>query len=280
MKTNATNSAITPAKSKSVIGALLRSKIFHDYQSVFEDLTGLKITLEPIEAWPLPHRAGTNPLCALLGTRGCSCVCCRRAEKRIATGARTNRLVTVGGQCHCGAATPLWLGRQLVGIVQVIAPMWAPNTGNSVSATVPSLTPKQHAAALKLIGLFAKHLAAVSNQIVLQTRNVEPPIVTRAKAYIANHCTTNLSLGQTARAMNLSTFYFCKLFKKNTGIKFSEYLSRVRVEKAKHLLLNRNVRISEVAFEVGFQSLTHFNRMFKNLIGVSPKEFRKQSVIA
>jgi AraC-like DNA-binding protein len=74
--------------------------------------------------------------------------------------------------------------------------------------------------------------------------------------------------------VNTSTFYFCKLFKRTTGLNFTEYLSRVRVEKAKNLLLNPNLRVSEVAFEVGFQSLTHFNRVFRKIAGESPTDYR------
>jgi len=48
----------------------------------------------------------------------------------------------------------------------------------------------------------------------------------------------------------------------------------VRIEKSKNLLLNPNLRISEIAFEVGFQSLTHFNRVFKKVLGQSPTEYR------
>ena len=79
-----------------------------------------------------------------------------------------------------------------------------------------------------------------------------------------------------AQAVHTSAFYFCKLFKKVTGINFTDYLSRVRIEKAKNLLLNPNLRVSEIAFEVGFQSLTHFNRVFKKLLGQSPTEYRAQ----
>jgi AraC-like DNA-binding protein len=51
-------------------------------------------------------------------------------------------------------------------------------------------------------------------------------------------------------------------------------VSRLRIEKAKALLLNPNLRISEIAYEVGFQSLTHFNRVFKRILGRSPTEYR------
>ena len=75
-------------------------------------------------------------------------------------------------------------------------------------------------------------------------------------------------------AVNASTFYFCKMFKKGTGVNFTEYVCRVRIESAKNLLLNPNLRISEIAYEVGFQSLTHFNRVFKKTVGESPTEYR------
>ena len=86
--------------------------------------------------------------------------------------------------------------------------------------------------------------------------------------------TEEISLDDVARRVNMSTFYFCKMFKKATGVTFTEYLSLVRVSKAKNLLLNPNLRISEIAFEVGFQSLTHFNRVFRKIVGQSPTQYR------
>jgi AraC-like DNA-binding protein len=74
--------------------------------------------------------------------------------------------------------------------------------------------------------------------------------------------------------MHVSTFYFCKMFKKATGLTFTDYLGRIRVEKAKNLLLNPHLRVSEIAYTVGFQSLTHFNRVFRKLTGESPTDFR------
>jgi len=116
----------------------------------------------------------------------------------------------------------------------------------------------------------------ISNQVLVQHKNTEPPVITRAKEYILEHQAEDLSLGQVAKAVNTSTFYFCKMFKKVTGINFTDYLSRVRIEKSKNLLLNPNLRISEIAFEVGFQSLTHFNRVFKKILGQSPTQYRAQ----
>jgi AraC-like DNA-binding protein len=68
------------------------------------------------------------------------------------------------------------------------------------------------------------------------------------------------------------------MFKKATGLTFTDYLGRVRVEKAKTLLSNPHLRVSEIAYTVGFQSLTHFNRVFHNLTGESPTHFRDKGV--
>lgn len=77
-----------------------------------------------------------------------------------------------------------------------------------------------------------------------------------------------------AAVVHTSIFYFCKLFRKVMGTTFTEFVSRTRFEKAKNLLLNPNLRISEVAYEVGFQSLTHFNRVFNKITGESPADYR------
>jgi len=131
------------------------------------------------------------------------------------------------------------------------------------------------AAALKLLQIFAKHLALISSQISLQERNIEHPLIQRARAYIEGNYAADLSLASLARLLGVSRFYFCKLFKKATGRTLSTYVAEVRIERARGLLLNPNARISEVAFEAGFQSLTHFNRAFRRSSACSPTEYRK-----
>jgi YesN/AraC family two-component response regulator len=138
------------------------------------------------------------------------------------------------------------------------------------------LSAKEHEGMVKLLQIFAQHLSMISNQVVVQQANAEPPVITHAKEFIKQNQTEDISLGQVAKAVNTSTFYFCKMFKKVTGINFTDYVSRQRIESAKNLLLNPNLRVSEIAYEVGFQSLTHFNRVFKKIIGQSPTEYRGQ----
>jgi YesN/AraC family two-component response regulator len=122
--------------------------------------------------------------------------------------------------------------------------------------------------------IFAKHLLTIANEVTVQENEAEPPLVRRARAYIVGHQADPIDLDNAAKAMHVSTFCFCKMFKKATGLTFTEYLGRVRIEKAKGLLLNPHLRISEIAYDVGFQSLTHFNRVFPQVTGVSPTAYR------
>ena len=139
---------------------------------------------------------------------------------------------------------------------------------------------QKHNSVVRLLTIFSQHLAMISNRLFVEQQNSELPVITRAKEYIQKNQGEDLSLGEVAKAVNTSTFYFCKLFKRATGLNFTDYVSRIRIEKAKNLLLNHNLRVSEIAYEVGFQSLTHFNRVFKRIIGRSPTDYRAQVKVA
>jgi AraC-like DNA-binding protein len=78
----------------------------------------------------------------------------------------------------------------------------------------------------------------------------------------------------------MSTFYFCKLFRKFTALTFTQFVSRTRIEQAKLQLLNPNPRISEIGYAVGFQTLSHYNRVFKQIAGESPTALRGRLPLA
>jgi len=137
------------------------------------------------------------------------------------------------------------------------------------------LTKKQYRSMLRLLEIFARHLSILSNQIAVASSAAEPVAVARAKQFIAQNQDGAICLATVAKAVNTSTFYFCKLFKRATGLTFTDYLARVRIEKAKTLLLDRSRRVSEVAYDVGFQSLTHFNRVFRKIVRESPSSYRR-----
>jgi len=96
----------------------------------------------------------------------------------------------------------------------------------------------------------------------------------KARNFIHEHAGEELSLTRVAAAANTSANYLSEKFKEATGINFVKYVARMRYEKAAGLLREANLRVSEIAFATGFQSLSQFNRVFKKLSGKSPTEYR------
>ena len=102
----------------------------------------------------------------------------------------------------------------------------------------------------------------------------EPVEIWKARKFIHEHADEELSLTEVGKAVNISANHLSEKFKEVAGINFVHYVARIRVGKACDLLRNSNLRISEIAFAVGFQSLSQFNRVFKKLTRKSPTQFR------
>jgi AraC-like DNA-binding protein len=108
----------------------------------------------------------------------------------------------------------------------------------------------------------------------------EPVEIWKARKFIAEHSTEELSLPKVAKAVNISSNHLSEKFKQVTGVNFVDYVAQIRFEKARDRLLNSSLRISEIAFAVGFQSLSQFNRIFKKLSGKSPTQYRATKGLA
>lgn len=96
----------------------------------------------------------------------------------------------------------------------------------------------------------------------------------RILEFIKEHYTKDISLQDTAKAMNYSDAYFCKLFKQCFDKNFTSYLSEFRVEKAKGLLNDVTINIKEISDKVGYRDSNYFAKVFKRLEGVTPSEYR------
>lgn len=281
-----------------MIEALISSPMVQEYQRAYTEATGLPIAIRPMETWQLPlhGKRKENPWCALMAGKSRTCAACLQMQDNLAKAAQNEPCTMTCAYGLSETAVPIKLGAQTIGYLQTGQVMRQKPTAASFERALqqaaelgleldkeavrnhyfhtPVVSQKRMESVSRLLSIFADHLSMKSNQIALQNANAEPPVITKAKQYIEEHHTEDLTLGQVAQAAHTSVFYFCKLFKKVTGINFTEYVSRVRTEKAKNLMLNPNLRVSEIAYEVGFQSLTHFNRVFKKIVGESPTEYR------
>ncbi len=291
---------ISAQQSRMLVNQLRRSQMFRDYEQAFRETTGFPITLRPIEAFDLPHHGDPNeaPFCALMARSNHSCAACLQLQRRVEEEARLQPKTLKCFAGLCDSAVPVRVGDNLVAFLQTgQILLHNPKQSEFTRATREILkfgaetdlqqlqeayfqtrvvTKKHYESILRLLAIFAQHLSAVSNQLMVQGAAAEPPAIAKARVLISERHADEISLSEVAHAVNMSAFYFCKSFKKATGMTFTDYLARVRVEKVKNLLLNPHKRVSEAAYEAGFQSLSQFNRVFRRVAGESPSVYRER----
>lgn len=96
----------------------------------------------------------------------------------------------------------------------------------------------------------------------------------RAIQYIENNFYRNISLEEVSQSVHMNTAYFSTMFKKQTGRKYIDYLTDLRMEKARNLLENTDLKIGNIAMMVGYSSTKHFTRIYKEKYGVTPGSSR------
>jgi AraC-like DNA-binding protein len=277
-----------------LIAVLARSELFQKYERAFGEATRMPLALRPVTSWQLPFRGLHNEssFCALMARKSQTCAACLQLQEKLTQDATEQPATRTCAYGLCETAVPVKLGPQTIGFLQTGQVLRRKPTEASFRRVVvqaakrgakindaltrqayfqtPVVTAKKLEAVTGLLTTFADHLALKSNQLAVGATKPEPPFVAAARQFIDTHYADILSLDQVSSTVNTSRFYFCKQFRRATGLSFTEFVSRTRIEKAKHLLLNPDLRISEIAFAVGFQSLSNFNRMFKRIVGQTP----------
>lgn len=286
------------ATRAAVSARLQRSKLFREYQHAFEVTTGLPLVFRASGSFrtPLQGSKRVNAFCTLMTQGNKTCGACLQLQQRIedeaTQGPRTLR-------CYAGlneTAVPVRMGNQVLGYLQTgqvffrppsvetfkaIARVAGTRGGEAAPRELSSayfqtriMPRKQYDSIIRLLTIFAEHLATVSNRLLLSEQSAEPPAIKNARAFIALHRADILHLSDVAHAVHMSTFGLCRMFKQTTGLTFTDYLARERIEAVKHALLNLHTRVSEAAFAAGFQSLSQFNRVFRRVAGEAPSVFR------
>jgi AraC-like DNA-binding protein/ligand-binding sensor protein len=277
---------------------LSKSQIYRDYQRAFVGGTGLPLDLHAPEMLRLVRypKKLESPFCALIAKTNVTCAACYGLQQELEREARIQPKTLKCFAGLCESAVPVRVGENVVAFLHtghVLVSLPTRNKFNRVASTLMRwgaevdlklaeeayfqtrvLAVGQYRSLLRLLMIFAKHLAACGDELVRQANESEPAAVRKARAFIAARYAETISLPQVALAVNLSATHFSKLFRQIAGRTFVSYVAHVRVEKAKHLLQNPNSRITTIAYDVGFQSLSQFNRCFKRIVGYSPKRFR------
>jgi AraC-like DNA-binding protein/ligand-binding sensor protein len=279
---------------------LSHSQIFKDYERAFSEAMGLPLNIRGHDSWSPSHHGKRDhdsfaSILARFNKARAACLKAQTDASREPDSTAQHTVTWFAGLSE--SAVPVYAGDHILGFLETGEVMLKNPTKKHFASITRQLRawgykadwkqlerayfrscvlpPDRYRAMLRLLGIFAQHLSILSNQLLVRREKDESANMTRARQFIEKHQAEPLSLGRVAHVANISRHYFCKMFKKATGVSFIDYLSRVRVEKSKALLLNPNSRISEAAFACGFQSMTNFNRAFKRIVGCSPTQFRE-----
>lgn len=287
-----------------ILEQIHRSDLFLNYETAFEEATGLSLNLASTDGHLICGCSANhmNPFCELMASTIPACENCVQMWRKMAL---FGQLKTRTSTCFAGlseSSVPIRIGQKTIGFLfagevttsrlteakfaKVVAQL--KGCGVDYDETklreayflTPATSKSKYGSFLALLDVFAGHLSLIADQLALNESNNQDPGIHRALKFIHENLGETLDLDLVAKSACLSRCYFSRKFKEATRIAFTEYVAKSRVEAAKKLLTNPQIRVSEIAFQVGFQSLTHFNRVFKRVVGLSPTQFRGNHVDA
>ncbi len=286
---------------------LKHSELFSIYQDAFRSATGLPLRFvsADVTEWCLDNeKVNRSGFCETLNLCKSACPACIETNRQLMERASVDGPST----CHCFAgmaatAVPIRCGTRLIGFLktgQVFNRVPTPAAFNLVSKTLfrhglnegvmeklrvayletRSVAPERYQSMITLLALFADQLSNHADKLVIVHDGSLPAAIAKACDFIGRNLSEPLPLALVARTSGLSESHFCRVFREGTGMTLTDYVNRRRIGWAKKELLKTETRISEIAFLVGYQSLSQFNRSFARVTGRSPSQFRAEELIS
>jgi len=278
---------------------LARLPVIQFYEEAFRKATGVLLKVVPPSEPKQRLNLGIseNPFCKLAAATAAGCDGCLETQIRVQ---RMSGKKLAAQQINCFAgltdvAVPVVLGGRHVATLmsgqvfrrepterdfKMVAAMlrqngeWEKKARKAYFET-QVVDAERFEAIIQLLNVFAQYLADFASRQVLASAREEPSAVASAKKFVQARIEEPITLEQVVRHVNVSRFYFCKIFKRATSMTLTEYVARVRVEKAKTLLVDPSLRISEIVYTAGFGSIPQFNSVFKRIVGMPPTEYRE-----
>lgn len=289
---------------KTLFRRLQESELFENYCQAFRLATGLPLRfMRADEEWCLNERRDNqSPFCELLHRCETACGECQAVNHKL------KKQAEVAGPSSCGCfaglcatAVPIRLGATTLGYIktgQVFKQLPTERDFDTVSQKLSdtgfsaselaglkdayfrtqTIDPKRYDSMVALLDSFAHQLSQHAEELAVVDDGREPDAILRARNYIHSNLDEPLPLGTIAKQAGLSESHFCRVFKEITGMTLTDYVTRARIAWARKELLRPATRVSEIAFQVGFQSLSQFNRSFAKINGCSPSTWREQQL--
>lgn len=290
---------------QSLFDKLLHCELFTTYQNAFRCATGLPLRLIRPDAgieFLCEQKENGSPFCEQLNLCKSACKACIQVNQKLNEDAKVNGPTT----CHCftgmaATSVPVRHGASLLGFLRtghIFHQVPDEKTFAAVAKTLARqgldegeiaelrtaylqtrvVEPGRYQSMVTLLATFAQQLGRHADKLSLINDGSEPASVARAKKFIEKTLADPLPLSLVARHSGLSESHFCRVFKEATGPTLTDYVNRRRIEWAKQELLKPEVRVSEIAFQIGYQSLSQFNRSFARFTGNSPTNFRREEL--
>lgn len=292
---------ISADETAEVWERLVNAPRVRELQVAFACATGLPVTLLPPSAGATPPYEGAYCVKGCLGEP--SGALCRRtllrAEARAVQG-----IAPVQYSCPSGLLkilVPVFVrGRHVANLlagpftlrtlsrrhlVELMARLSGAGLGDrqpELETTwryTPRLSAEKGRAVATLLGMLARYLAGLAGEMLTDRPTpARVPWLETVETLLRENGGRRVPLREVAARVHLSPCHFCAVFKRQTGLTFTAYRNRLRLDRAAELLREPGRRITDVAFEVGFDSIPYFNRAFRRRFGCSPSEYRRRLV--
>lgn len=295
---------IVTSQDRKLVEALQSSALYRSYQEAFRLATGMSMFLRLAHTEQIPReseREEQNSFCKAISCGDAGREECRKAHDGLraqppggdhaCTSSCFARMMETAVPVRCGGSTIAWLwtGQVFVesdsrrSFTEIGSILAESGCGSAEIARLRKLweataeiTEEKYRSVVVLLEAFGRQVGELANRLIIESRPQEPAAVTKARRYVREHLGDRLTLEDVARHAGLSPHHFCKVFRKAAGVNLIDYINRSRIEVARQMLLKDDARVSEVAFEVGYQSLSQFNRSFRTVTGESPTEYRRR----
>lgn len=149
-----------------------------------------------------------------------------------------------------------------------------------LSADAPVVAVERVTALQRLVADLVERLVLEITENIVHPPTSLPPVVEAACRLVRTEFGSELALDAVARRLNVSAGHLSRLFHQSTGLRFVEYVARVRADQARSLLRSTQRPVTEIAFACGFQSVSQFNRTMRAQFGRAPRELRREGSAA
>lgn len=282
---------------------LAESKEFRQFFDIIRELTGILVGLatpDGTQAKVLFREEHHSPLCRLIhGHPGGYKACQLTDQMHLQQAVRRKQAIHY--LCHAGLVdfmVPIYVNGRHVATMncgQVLPEppsekgfrqlrrklkhlQFPPKVLRAAYYKTPHYSGEKIKTIIRLFSFFAEYFGEIGWRLKQRDQKDFLPIQ-RAQQFIHDHFQESITLPAIARTAGLSPAYFSSLFHHRTGTTVMAYLQLIRINAAKELLTQTSERITDIAFDVGFNNLTHFNRIFRKVAHCSPRKYRKTTGI-